>query len=86
MRACGFLTALTSASDLEASVRRLTDALTAMAPLALLGMKKHLNRIARGALDLAELREDIARAAASEDLREGAAAWAARRDPNFTGR
>jgi enoyl-CoA hydratase/carnithine racemase len=86
MRACGFLTELTSAADLEASVRRLTDALTAMAPLALLGMKKHLNAIARGALDIDELRDDIARAAASEDLREGAAAWAAKRRPRFTGR
>jgi enoyl-CoA hydratase len=86
MRDCGFLTDLTSADELEASVRRLTDALTAMAPLALLGTKKHLNRIARGALDVDELHADIARAAASEDLREGAAAWAAKRAPKFTGR
>jgi enoyl-CoA hydratase len=86
MRACGFLTDLTSADELEAAVERLTDALTAMAPLALLGTKKHLNRIARGALDIDELRADIARAAASEDLREGAAAWAAKRPPKFTGR
>ncbi len=86
MRACGFLTDLVSADELEASIQRLTDALAAMAPLALLGMKKHLNRIARGALDADELRADIARAAGSEDLREGAAAWAAKRPPKFTGR
>jgi len=86
MRACGFLTDLTPADELEASVGRLTDALTAMAPLALLGTKKHLNKIARGALEIEELRADIARAAASEDLREGAAAWAAKRPPKFTGR
>ena len=33
-----------------------------------------------------DLNGDIARAADSEDLREGAAAWAARRPPKFTGR
>jgi enoyl-CoA hydratase len=86
MRACGFLTDLLSTAELEASVQRLTDALSAMAPLALLGTKKHLNRIARGTLDVDELRADIVRAAASDDLREGAAAWAAKRPPKFTGR
>jgi enoyl-CoA hydratase/carnithine racemase len=86
MRACGFLTDLVTADELEASIKRLTDTLAAMAPLALLGMKKHLNRIARGALDVGALNADIARAAASEDIREGAAAWAAKRPPKFTGR
>jgi len=86
MRACGFLTDLVSADLLEASVQRLTDTLSRQAPLALLGMKKHLNRIARGALDVDELNADIARAAASEDIREGAAAWIAKRPPKFTGR
>jgi enoyl-CoA hydratase len=86
MRACGFLTDLVTADDLEASVNRLTDTLAAMAPLALLGMKKHVNRIARGALDVDDLNADIARAAASDDIREGAAAWAAKRPPKFTGR
>ncbi|MDQ6923181.1 MAG: enoyl-CoA hydratase/isomerase family protein [Pseudomonadota bacterium] len=86
MRACGFLTDLVTADELEASVKRLTDTLIAMAPLALLGMKKHMNRIARCALDVDEFNADIARAAASDDIREGAAAWAAKRPPKFTGR
>jgi enoyl-CoA hydratase len=86
MRACGFLTDLVTADELEASVKRLADTLAAMAPLALLGMKKHMNRIARGALDVDDLNADIARAAASDDIREGAAAWAAKRPPKFTGR
>ena len=86
MRACGFLTDLVTADELEASVKSLTDTLAAMAPLALLGMKKHVNRIARGALNVEDLNADIARAAASEDIREGAAAWVAKRPPKFTGR
>jgi enoyl-CoA hydratase/carnithine racemase len=86
MRACGFLTDLVTADEFEASVNRLTDTLAAMAPVALLGMKKHMNRIARGALDVDDLNADIARAAASDDIREGAAAWAAKRPPKFTGR
>ena len=56
-----------------------------MAPLALLGMKKNLNRIARGALDIEDLRRDIERSVASRDLREGLAAWAGKRAPRFTG-
>ncbi len=57
-----------------------------MAPLALLGMKKHMNRIARGELDAGELAQDIAVADASDDLREGALAWREKRAPRFTGR
>ena len=86
MRAFGFLTDLVTADELEASVKTLSDTLATMAPLALLGMKKHMNRIARGALDVDALNTDIARAAASDDIREGAAAWAAKRPPKFTGR
>jgi enoyl-CoA hydratase/carnithine racemase len=86
MRECGFLTQLVSPEALESEVQRLTETLSGMAPLAILGMKKHLNRIARGALDVADLTADIAAADASEDKREGAAAWAEKRPPRFTGR
>ena len=57
-----------------------------VAPLALLGMKKHLNRIARGTLDADDLQRDIAAAQESGDLREGRDAWAQKRKPAFTGR
>ena len=86
MLACGFLTHLVPADDLSASADQLTQTLASMAPLALLGMKKHLTRIARGVLDSADLQRDIARAAQSADLKEGAAAWAAKRPARFTGR
>jgi enoyl-CoA hydratase/carnithine racemase len=86
MKAIGFLTHLVAADALHDTAERLSDTLAGMAPLALLGMKKHLNRIARGALDAADLQRDIARAAASADLREGGAAWAEKRPPQFSGR
>lgn len=85
MRAIGFLTQLVAPEALAAEADALTQRLAAMAPLALLGMKKHLNRIARGALDREALQHDIARAAHSADLQEGRAAWAAKRAPRFTG-
>lgn len=86
MRACGFLTQLVPTQDLVTTTDQLTARLTSMAPLALLGTKKHLNRIARGALDVAAFQADMTRAAQSNELLEGTAAWAARRAPQFTGR
>ncbi|MEJ6004077.1 enoyl-CoA hydratase/isomerase family protein [Paucibacter sp. AS339] len=72
-----------------AALDRATEAwlaeLLGMAPLALLGMKRHLNAIARGALDVPALQQDLARANASDDLAEGVAAWQARRPPRFVG-
>ncbi|MET0332646.1 MAG: enoyl-CoA hydratase/isomerase family protein, partial [Rhizobacter sp.] len=82
----GFLTHLVPAYELTHTADKLTDTLSAMAPLALLGMKKHLTRLARGTLDATDLQRDIARAAQSDDLKEGAAAWAEKRTPQFKGR
>lgn len=86
MKACGFLTHLVNADALVTAADELSATLAAMAPLALLGMKKHINRIGRGVLNEQDLQQDIARAASSADLKEGAAAWAAKRVPQFTGR
>lgn len=85
MKSCGFLTDLVDADQLAHHADHLASRLGAMAPLALLGMKKHLNAIARGALDATALARDIRRAAQSDDLREGAAAWAQKRTPVFKG-
>jgi enoyl-CoA hydratase/carnithine racemase len=85
MRDCGFLTELAAEDAFEARIQALCETIASMAPLAVIGMKKHLNRIARGALDTAELQQDMARAMASGDLREGGLAWREKRKPRFTG-
>ncbi|MFA7506322.1 MAG: enoyl-CoA hydratase-related protein [Burkholderiaceae bacterium] len=86
MLAMGFLTDLVEPDALGATADTLCTTVASMAPIAVTGMKKHLNRMARGALDATELLKDIARAASSEDLKEGARAWAEKRPPRFTGR
>jgi len=82
----GFLTEHVEAEDLMPRVDALSQAISQMAPIPLLGMKKHLNRIARGALDAADLQRDIKRAEQSTDMQEGPAAWKEKRTPLFTGR
>jgi enoyl-CoA hydratase len=86
MKAIGFLTHLVEADRLDEVARGLSHCLVAMAPLALLPMKQHLNRIARGTFDPAAVRVDAKRAATSADLREGISAWRERRAPRFSGR
>jgi enoyl-CoA hydratase/carnithine racemase len=86
MHDCGFLDELLDdGAALMAASEALCTRLLDMAPLALLGMKRHLNAIASGRLDAAALLADIARANASADLAEGVAAWQAKRRPLFTG-
>lgn len=84
---CGFLDQLhEDTATLQAEAEALAHKLCAYAPLALSGMKRHLNALARHELDAAELARDIARAAASEDLAEGVRAWQEGRPPRFAGR
>ena len=86
LQACGLLDSAVPPDALPAELDRWTDELCARAPLALLPMKQHLNAIARHRLDEAALHEDMARAAASQDLKEGSRAWAEKRAPVFRGR
>jgi enoyl-CoA hydratase len=82
----GYLDRCVATEHLDAEVQQIVDALLAGAPLALRGMKTSLDEIARGDFDLARLREREAICAASEDLREGQAALAQKRKPDFRGR
>ena len=82
----GYLDALAEADALDAAVDCLAAALLAGAPLAVAGMKASLGEIARGEFDLPRLRQREARCAASDDLKEGLAAFAERRTPSFRGR
>ena len=87
MHRSGFLDRLApDAAGLGAAVDKLLQDLLGMAPLALLGMKRHLNAIARNALEESALRTDLQQANASRDLAEGLAAWSEKRSPKFEGR
>ena len=86
MHRIGYLTNLVEPGELNTAVDQLTATLAGMAPLALLGMKKNLNRIARGTADAADIARDCDRARNSADLQEGRAAFAEKRAPRFTGR
>jgi enoyl-CoA hydratase/carnithine racemase len=86
MRDGGFLTHLVAPDELQARSQALCEQLAAMAPLSLLGMKHHLNRIARGTVDAQAVRASVLQTLASDDLKEGALAWKEKRQPRFTGR
>ncbi|TXI10049.1 MAG: enoyl-CoA hydratase/isomerase family protein [Polynucleobacter sp.] len=85
MKSIGFLTELVENHDLNNATQNLIDLIQPMAPLSLLGMKKHLNKIARNQLDLTQLNSDIAKAQNSEDLKEGRNAWLEKRPAQFKG-
>ncbi len=81
----GFLTELVPEETLAARLDALSAQIAAMAPIPLFGVKAHLNRIARGELDLAGIEQAVLRSERSHDLAEGAAAWKEKRAPHFTG-
>ena len=82
----GFLTELVPACDLGVRVENLSCRLAAMAPLALLGIKRHLNLIARQDMRVDEINQAVLRSEASQDMKEGAIAWKEKREPVFWGR
>lgn len=82
----GYLDEAVAAEQLDDAVQRVVAALAGNAPLAVAGMKRSLNEVAAGRADVDELQRRVAQCAASADLREGLAAFAARREPRFTGR
>jgi enoyl-CoA hydratase len=70
---------------LQAAVEQWQSTFSQLAPLALQGMKRHLNALCRGEWDAAAYAKDAAQCANSLDLLEGVAAWQAGRTPNFKG-
>ncbi|TFE37923.1 3-hydroxybutyryl-CoA dehydratase [Paraburkholderia dipogonis] len=75
-------------SDPMAEARAFATSLAGNAPLSMAGAKYLLNGMAMGtgALDLVRSEALIAAAAASEDYREGRAAFGEKRSPKFQGR
>lgn len=86
LHAMGYLDALVAPDALDAAVQRIAAPLCAGAPLAVRGMKASIDDLAAGRADMATLRAREAACAASDDLREGLAAFAERRAPRFSGR
>ena len=86
LRRIGYLDEIVPASELAACVDTLASLLASRAPLAVQGMKRALNAIARGNPDAAAVDADVLRCIRSADLVEGLAAWKEKRAPVFRGR
>ncbi len=82
----GYLDEAVAPEALMPRALALAATLAANAPLAVQGMKRCLNDIARGESDPAVIEAYVARSRQSADLREGQAAWLEKRQPVFTGR
>ncbi|MCS6810563.1 MAG: enoyl-CoA hydratase/isomerase family protein [Tepidimonas sp.] len=82
----GFLDACVPAADLSGEVQRRVQALLALAPLALQGMKRTLRELAEGGGEPQAWRARELATHASADFAEGRAAALARRAPRFEGR
>lgn len=85
MSRVGFLTDLVDPCDIEMTTANLIRTLTEMAPLPLLGVKSHLNRIANDDMDIEAIEALVLQTEQSADLKEGARAWRDKRAPRFTG-
>jgi enoyl-CoA hydratase/carnithine racemase len=85
MLSIGFLNEIVTADQLHNRVDALSAQLASMAPIALVGIKKHLNLIARGHIDEAAIRAAVLHSEQSQDMKEGALAWKEKRAANFTG-
>ena len=83
---CGFLNAyFESAAEMNAAADTLIRQIVSCAPLALLGMKRRLNEIARGDYDVEGVSADVTRTERSRDVAEALAARKEKRIPRFIG-
>lgn len=81
----GFLTEIVQDGQLDARLAELSQLLADMAPIALLGIKKHLNLIARAQVESQNIEEGVLYSEGSSDISEGALAWKEKRVPQFKG-
>jgi enoyl-CoA hydratase/carnithine racemase len=87
----GLLDRTVEPENLDAETQAFCQHLASLAPLAVLPMKQHLNRMAEAAPSAwpasawAAMRADMAAALNSRDLQEGSLAWQERRPPQFEG-
>jgi enoyl-CoA hydratase/carnithine racemase len=84
--AMGFVGGLADAAGFDAAVTQRVQGLLALAPMAQQSMKQSLNEAARGDFNPVRLRQRLEATQRSEDLAEGARAFAERRVPVFQGR
>ncbi len=81
----GFLTEILEDEHLLIRLDQLSEQIAGMAPLAVIGIKKHMNLIARGIVDDQAIRAAVAISEKSKDIKEGALAWKEKRAARFTG-
>jgi enoyl-CoA hydratase/carnithine racemase len=79
----GYLTAMVPAEQLDAEVDRLATQLSANAPVAMHGMKRTINEIARGKLDEAAADARARDSMRSDEIKEAVRARAEKRPPKF---
>jgi len=79
----GYLDEIVPAERLAGRVEELVATIAGNAPLAIRGMKRSLNEIARNQLDAAAADQRHDESLIGAELREGSAAFAAKRSPRF---
>ena len=79
----GYLTAMVPADKLDEEVERLATLLAGNAPVAMAGMKRTINEIARGKLDEAAADQRARDSMRGAEIKEGVRAFAEKRPPKF---
>ncbi|MEH6402343.1 MAG: enoyl-CoA hydratase-related protein [Sneathiella sp.] len=85
LKSIGFLDYLVEEEALTARTEKLVEAITGLAPLSLSGMKATFNHMARGCFDKEASQAAQLACLESDDFKEGQAALAGKRAPNFNG-